>query len=221
MQQIPLNATLREGLGKGAARKLRAEGLVPAVIYSAGHEAQTLSVAAADLEKVLRQVTGDLAFLALTVGQDAPRMALLKELSHDNMGRRFMHVDFYEVRPDQKMTLEVPLEYTGEAKGVNFGGVLNVANHSVTLRGLLQDLPGSLTVDVSKLELGEAIHVTDLALPAGVEAVFEEAYLLVACAAPAKAEAAAPAEGEAEEAAGAAKPAAKAAPAKDKGKKGK
>jgi large subunit ribosomal protein L25 len=145
-------------------------------------------------------------------------MALLKELAHDNMGRRIMHVDFYEVRPDQKMTVDVPLEFTGEAKGINLGGVLNVAVHTVTLRGLLQDLPGSLTVDVSHLEQGMAIHVTDLPLPAGVKALSEENYLIVACVAPAKAEAAAPVEGEevAE-----AKPAAGKAPAKDKGKKGK
>jgi large subunit ribosomal protein L25 len=217
MQQIPLNATRREGLGKGVSRQLRAAGQVPAVIYSAGQPAQTLAVAAADLEKVLRQVTGDLAFLALTVDQDAPRMALLKELTHDNLGRRVMHVDFYEVRPDQKMTLEVPLEFTGEAKGINVGGVLNVAVHTVTLRGLLQDLPGSLSVDVGGLDLGMAIHVADLPLPAGVEAIFEDNSLIVACAAPAKAEAAAPAEGEE---AAEAKPAGKGG-AKDKAKKGK
>jgi large subunit ribosomal protein L25 len=218
MQQIPLNATRREGLGKGVSRQLRAVGQVPAVIYSAGQPALSLAVAATDLEKVLRQVSGDLAFLALTVDQDAPRMALLKELSHDNMGRRMMHVDFYEVRPDQKMTVEVPLEFTGEAKGINLGGVLNVAVHNVSLRGLLQDLPGSLTVDVTGLELGMSIHVADLPLPAGVEALLEDSSLIVACAAPAKAEVAAPVEGEeiAE-----AKPAAGKAPAKDKGKKGK
>jgi large subunit ribosomal protein L25 len=109
------------------------------------------------------------------------------------------------------------LEFTGEAKGV-MGGVLNVAAHTVTLRGLLQDLPGSLRVDLSGLDLGMAIHVEDLSLPAGVEAVFEENHhLIAACVALVGAKTAAPVEGveEAE-----ATPAGKAA-AKSKGKKGK
>jgi large subunit ribosomal protein L25 len=200
MEQIPLSAAIRVGSGKSVTRKLRAVGQIPAVIYSAGHPAEILTVAAGDLEKVFRQVTGDTAFLSLTIGESEPRMAVLRELQSDYLGRKFLHVDFYEVKADQKITLEVPLEFTGTAKGVNLGGVLTTALHSVKLRGLMADLPNDITVDVSGLGLGDGIHLAELALPAGVEAIYDENDVVVHCVEPSesKAEAEAGAEAEAE-----------------------
>ncbi len=184
MEQIPLTASARDGKGKGAARKLRDQGRVPAVIYSAGHQAEGLSVAVKDLEKVLRQVTGDTAFLSLSIDDGQPRMAVLRELQSDYMGRKVLHVDFQEVKADQQLTLEIPLEFVGEPKGLNLGGVLTAAAHSIRVTGLVKDIPDSLSVDVSGLGLGEGIHLADLKLPAGVTAVFEENDLVVQCAEP-------------------------------------
>ncbi|MFH1035710.1 MAG: 50S ribosomal protein L25 [Pseudomonadota bacterium] len=195
MEQIPLSAVIREGSGKSVTRKLRAVGQLPAIIYSAGHPAEMLTVAMLDLEKVLRQVTGDTAFLSLKIGDAAPRMAVLRELQSDYMGRKFLHADFYEVKADQEITLDVPLEFTGTAKGAGLGGVLTTAIHSVKLRGRMADLPDSITVDVSELGLGEGIHLAELTMPAGVQAVFEENDLVVHCVEPIEPEA----EGEAGE----------------------
>ncbi len=202
MEQIPLSAAIRTGSGKSVTRKLRAAGQIPAVIYSAGHPAEILTVAQNDLEKVLRQVSGDTAFLSLQIDQAEPRMAVLRELQADYMGRKTLHVDFYEVKADQKITLEVPLEFTGVAKGVNLGGVLTAALHSVHLRARMADMPESISVDVSALGLGDGIHLAELALPAGVEAVYDENDVVVHCVEPSEgkagAEAGQGAEAEAE-----------------------
>ncbi|MFZ5585137.1 MAG: 50S ribosomal protein L25 [Thermodesulfobacteriota bacterium] len=201
MEQIPLSAIPREGVGKGVNRKLRAAGQIPAVLYGAGQAAQSLSLAAADLDKVLKQVSGESAFLALNLGQGAPRMAVLKNLQRDYLGKKVLHADFLEVKADQKLVLEVPIEYVGEAKGVTLGGgVLNIAHHSVRLEGLVSALPELVRVDVSGLELGGAIYLADLALPAGVTAVFDENDAVVTCAEPSSGPAAAPSEEAAGEA---------------------
>ena len=192
MEQLALSAAPRTGSGKSVTRKLRVAGQIPAVIYSAGHAAENLTVAQADLEKVLRQVTGDTAFLSLQVAGGAPRMAMMRELQTDYLGRKFLHVDFYEVKADQKITLEVPLEFTGVPQGASLGGVLTAAMHSVKLRGRMADLPGDITLDVSGLGLGEGIHLAELPLPAGVEAVYDKNDVVVHCVEPSegKAEAA-------------------------------
>jgi len=184
MEQIPLAAVHRAGSGKSVTRKLRAVGQIPAVIYSAGHPAENLTVAMTDLEKVLRRVTGDTAFLSLKIDDGDPRMAVMRELQNDYMGRKVLHVDFYEVKADQKITLDVPLEFTGTAKGVNLGGVLTAAMHSVRLRGRMADLPDSIGVDVSDLGLGDGIQLSELPLPAGVEAVFDSNDVVVHCVEP-------------------------------------
>ncbi|MFH1057569.1 MAG: 50S ribosomal protein L25 [Pseudomonadota bacterium] len=198
MEQIPLSATLRESTGKGVNRKLRATGQIPAVLYGAGKEAQSLTLAATDLEKVLKQVSGESAFLALSLGQGAPRMAVLKTMQRDYLGKKVLHVDFLEVKADQKLVLEVPIEYVGEAKGVNLGGVLNIAHHALRLEGLVSALPGVVQVDVSGLEVGDAIYLADLVLPEGVTAVYEENDAVVTCAEPAGPAAAEAAGGETE-----------------------
>lgn len=184
MEQIPLSATPREGTGKGVNRKLRAAGQVPAVLYGAGQAAQSLTLAATDLEKVLKQVSGESAFLALSLGQGAPRMAVLKTMQRDYLGKKIVHVDLLEVKADQKLILEVPIEYLGEAKGVVLGGVLNVAHHSVRLEGLVSALPEVVRVDISGLGLNGAIHLADLVLPEGVTAVYDDNDAVVTCAEP-------------------------------------
>lgn len=192
MEQIPLSAIPREGVGKGVNRKLRAAGQIPAVLYGAGQAAQSLTLAAADLEKVMKQVSGESAFLSLSLGQGAPRMAVLKSMQRDYLGKKVLHVDFLEVKADQKLVMEVPIEYLGEAKGVTLGGVLNVAHHAVRLEGLVSALPEVVRVDISGLEVGGAIHLADLALPAGVKAVYEDNDAVVTCAEPGSGPAATP-----------------------------
>ena len=191
MEQIPLTVERREGTGKGAARKLRTKGQVPAVIYGAGEPPLSLTVALADLEKVLRQVSGTTAFLSVDIPGESPRTAVLQKLQKDHLGRRIMHVDLYQVRADQELVLEVSLQFTGEAKGVSEeGGILSVTEHTIQLRGLVTDIPDSVSVDVSALMIGDSIYAKDLSLPAGVKVASDDHMLVVACTPPSQAEAA-------------------------------
>jgi large subunit ribosomal protein L25 len=179
MRQIPLAVSRRDAAqtGKGAARKLRARGVVPAVLYGFSDQAESVAVAVGDLQKVLNQVTGEVAFLALDVeGEPKPRMAMLQELQFDAIGTKFMHVDFLEIKPNQRLTVDVPLELVGEPVGVEEGGILNQAAYNITVHGLVSDIPDSIEVDVSGLDVNDSISASDLVLPAGVEPAWEEDY---------------------------------------------
>lgn len=186
MQQIPLAVARREQTGKGAARRLRAEGMIPAVIYGTQEKAESLAVAVADLQKVLSQVAGSVAFLELKVeGDSAPRMAMLQELQMDQIGRKFRHVDFLEIRPDKKLSLEVYLDLTGEPVGLAEGGMLNQASYTIMVNGLVADIPDSISVDVSRLDVGDSMMASEVTLPGGVEAAWEEDFAVASCIRPA------------------------------------
>lgn len=171
MQQIPLSAAIRQETGKGAVRKLRVRGQIPAVLYGGEASARPLSVALGDLQKVLRQVSGPTAFLALDLGEGQPRTALVKDLQLDHLGSKVLHVDFQEVRADQRLVVDVTVEFQGQPKGSEEGGILEISNHTVSVEGTPADIPDLLEVEVSELGLHEAVRVADLTLPPGVKVV--------------------------------------------------
>jgi|Deesub1362A_J573_1020465.scaffolds.fasta_scaffold03701_6 large subunit ribosomal protein L25 len=200
MRQLALAVSRREGTGKSAARKLRQRGFVPAVIYGTRPQAEHLAVAVNDLQKVLAQVSGSVAFLSLQVeGEDAPRMAMLQEVQLDQIGRRYLHVDFLEIHPEKELTVEVPLELVGEAAGVKAGGMLNQLAYTLIVRGLVADIPDTIAVDVSGLEVGDTLTASQVPLPEKVAAAWEEDFPVATCLKPMAAEVA---EEEGEEAEG-------------------
>lgn len=180
MEQIPLAVTTRTETKKGAARRLRAEGMVPAVIYGAGKGNTLLSVAVSDLIKVFKQAGGTTAFLALNVeGEGTPRLALMHEVQADTLGRKPVHVDFLEIRPDQEQVIEVPLEFVGTPAGAEEGGVMTVAAYTLAVRGLLAAIPDSIEVDVSGLNINDSIFAEDISVPGDVRAVIDENHVVV------------------------------------------
>lgn len=182
MQQIPLAVSRREETGKGAARRLREKGMIPAVIYGTQEKAESLAVAVADMKKVLSQVAGSVAFLELKVeGDSTPRMAMLQELQMDQVGRKFRHVDFLEIRPDKKLSLEVYLDMVGEPAGLSEGGILNQAAYTIMVNGLVADIPDSISVDVSRLNVGDSMMAGEVSLPSGVEPAWEEDFAVASC----------------------------------------
>lgn len=199
MQQIALSASRREATGKGAARQMRAGGSVPAIIYSSGKEAEKLSVPVKSLEKVIRDAAGANAFLALSVDDGEPRIALMKDVQTDHLGRKLIHVDFYEVTADQTLTLDIPLNYVGEAPGINQGGIVSVIHHTVTLAGTMKTLPEQLDIDISGLELDQSLNLEQLEIPEGVELITPMDTVLVTCALPKLVEEEEPEEEEGEE----------------------
>ena len=158
MEQIPLTATRRESTGKGPAKQMRVQGKVPAVFYAGGQEAAKLTIEQAEIERLLRGTSGGNAFLSLTIEGEAPRMAVIKDLQFDYLGKSILHADFYEVRADQELTLEVSIELTGEPKGMTSGALLSQAAYTASVTGLVADIPDSITLDISAMEIGDALY---------------------------------------------------------------
>lgn len=181
MKQIPLAASSRETTGKGPARQMRQQGVIPAVVYGAGKEPVKLAVETREMEKMMRQVTGDSAFLALTINGDDVRSALLYDLQHDYLGKKFVHADFYEIKEGQEITVDVPVELIGRAKGLDDGGQVNQGLYAISLRGRIKDVPDFIEVDVSGLDIGDNIQTEDLELPEDIQLVLEESVMVVSC----------------------------------------
>ena len=164
-QKHVLNVVTRTGLGKGAVKRLRAEGNVPAVIYGHGAPAKALYFAAADWE-VLQKF--ELNLLSLKEG-DNEMLALIKEVQNDFIRGKVKHVDFLEVRRDEKIRASVVVHPGHEAPaGAAQGGLLEQDIHELEVECLPDALPESLDINVSALELGAALHVSEIPVPEGV-----------------------------------------------------
>jgi large subunit ribosomal protein L25 len=187
MKSVPLKAYTRAGTRRAAAATLRRAGRIPAVIYGRQHQPQNLEVVARELSDLMHAAASENLLFDLAVEGDAraKRLALLQEVQHHPVGGHVLHVDFHEVAEDEKVTIMVPVETTGEAAGVKTGGgVLEHVMFRLRVRALPKDLPEVLTLDVTSLEVGKAIHIGDIQPPAGVEILGERAQSVVACAIP-------------------------------------
>jgi large subunit ribosomal protein L25 len=168
-----LEVELREGTGKGVARKLRAAGRIPGVLYGRGEPPQSVVLDPRALERVI--ATSDagmntLIDLNIAGSRDrAERVVLVKELQRDPVRGAPLHVDFYQVDLTATIEVKVPIVLRGRPKGVELsGGILDQALRELDVECLPRAIPESITLDVSELEIGSSIHVRDLALPEGV-----------------------------------------------------
>jgi large subunit ribosomal protein L25 len=168
MDRQALQVSPRETGGKGAARKLRAAGQVPAVLYGSGIEPVALAVESRLLDDVLH--SGANAILDLTGPKDLKgKLALVKAVQRDPVSRRVLHCDLYAVDIRKKVTVSIALHYEGKPSGVEMGGVLEPILRDLEVECLPLEIPDSFSVDVSGLEIGDSVHVRDIAVPASVE----------------------------------------------------
>ncbi len=237
-----LQAKVRREQGKGSARRLRATGLVPAVVYRRGEQPLAISV---DPRALRGAVAGEHRFNTLLTlqidGGDKPetRQVLLKDHQYDPVQHmKLLHADFLEVRTDEKTRVEIPVLLTGRAQGVTDGGILQQNRRFLQVLALPNQIPLKIEVDVTHLKIGQSIHVADLKMPAGAELKYQTNFTIAvvsapekeevvvaavaavaegAAAAPAAGGAAAPGAAGAAPAAGAAAPAGGKAPAKAEG----
>src|SRR6476646_4686558 len=170
-KQVKLSATRRTGTGRSAVRKIKAQGAVPAVIYGGKREPETLQVSKRDISLMLSHASGENILVELEIdGDKTGRLALVQEVQHSPVGGDILHVDFHAVSIDQMIEADVPLEPTGTPEGVKtFGGLLEQSLRSLEIECLPKDLPDLITVDVSHLNIGDAIHVKEIQLPEGVK----------------------------------------------------
>src|SRR5712692_2923410 len=169
-KQVKLKAEQRTATGRSAARKLKARGAVPAIIYGAKDKPQPLQLSARDIHAMLSHASGENILVELEIdGEKSNRLALVKEIQHSPVGSEILHVDFHAVSMDETIQADVPLEALGIANGVkNFGGLLEQSLRSLAIECLPRDLPDRITVDVSELNIGDSIHARQIQLPPGV-----------------------------------------------------
>lgn len=158
MDEFVLAAEPREKLGSRASGGLRARGRLPANIY--GHNEANVHFSL-DTKQFTRFLNQGHRILELRIGNRSEH-AVVKEVQYDPLGSEIVHVDFTRISRDEKIEVEVVVELIGTPRGVNSGGVLNFERKEVLVRGLPQDIPESLSLDVQALDMGEAIRIRDL-----------------------------------------------------------
>jgi large subunit ribosomal protein L25 len=172
METIELKATTREQSGKGPSRRYRMEGLIPAVVYGKEDSAIPLTVEASDLQKIIRSKK-EKHFIKLLIdgNRHTEKISMLKELQYEPVSRRLYHVDFYEIIMDQKLTVDIPLNFTGTPAGVVKGGELQHLKRELKISCMPSDLPAVIEVDISGLEIGDSLKVRDISIPKGIAVV--------------------------------------------------
>jgi large subunit ribosomal protein L25 len=178
MADITLTAEVRTAGGKGDSGRVRREGKVPAVVYGLSDPSVAVTVPSRDLSHILSSESGANTLIALNI-DGSSQLALARQIQRHPVKGTVMHVDFVRVRADQTVQGEVPVRLVGDAEGVGRGGVLEQLLHSVSVEALPRDVPNSLEIDISALEIGSAVHVSDLPVTSGV-VILNEADAVVA-----------------------------------------
>lgn len=178
METHSLSASTRAAEGKGAARKVRKAGKVPGVLYRAGGEAASLSFDLPELAAIFRKTADPNTVVTVHV-DGAPHSCLVREIQRDPVTREVLHVDFYEVSPDQKVTATVVVNPVGRALGTRAGGTLRVITRQLTVRCPAGQIPAKLDVDVSNLDIGQFLRASDVPAPEGVQVTFARDFNVV------------------------------------------
>jgi large subunit ribosomal protein L25 len=166
MPEYKLAAENRSDAGKGAARRLRASGRVPAVLYGHGTKPQHLSVDARQFGQALRTDAGVNVLISLEVGRDQ-HLALAKEIQRHPVKGNLIHVDFIQVRRGEKVHVQVPVHLVGEAPGAREGGIVDQDLYQVNVEAEVTAVPEAVEADVSGLDIGDVLRVADLKAPGG------------------------------------------------------
>lgn len=160
-----LNARVRETAGKGAARKLRASGEIPAVAYGHGEETRSLTVNEHELELLLATINPENTIIDLKVDGGTAAQALIREIQSHPSRPQILHVDFFQVRAGEKLTVEVPIHLSGTPIGVREeGGVLQEVLRELSVECLPSNIPSSIELNVDELGMHDSIHVSDVKL---------------------------------------------------------
>jgi large subunit ribosomal protein L25 len=186
MKSVGLTAFPRTLGRRSGAKKLRTSGRIPAVIYGSQNKPESIELDAKSFKDVVNKAHSEIMLFDLKVDGDGKnRLALLKEVQQHVLSGAVLHVDLHEVAENEKVTVAIPVEPVGEAIGVKTNaGTLEHVLFKLKARGLAKDLPEVLTVDVSKLDIGQSIHIGDITPPPGVELLGDKKISVFSVAAP-------------------------------------
>jgi len=179
MELIELSVAKRESTGKGAARRLRAEKAIPGIVYGAKNEPVKVSIDVIAFDKVIRDNGTTGLFFDLNIEGEASRSVMLKEIQMDPFGLRYLHIDFHEIDMDKTVSIVVPVETEGASAGVKEGGMLQIIRRDLEVICKPKDTPESVKLDISELEIGDAIHVADIDLGSDIEIPFDTNFTVV------------------------------------------
>ncbi len=175
--QVSLKATRRAAIGRNAVKKVKAAKAVPAILYGGGNEPEPLQVERRAIDTLLSHAVGENILVNLEIedgGKASARLALINEVQHHPVSHTVLHVDFKAVSMNETLVAEIPIEPVGEATGVkNYGGLLEQSLRLIEVECLPKDLPEIIRVDVTDLNLGNALHVRDLPVLTGVKYLAE------------------------------------------------
>jgi len=173
MSTASLSASVRTETGKGAARKIRQAGNIPAVIYGHGREAQSLMINARETDKLLKSIAISSTVIELSIDGKSAR-TLIREVQRHPFKRTITHIDFQELVAGETVSVHCPIVYVGVPEGVRLeGGLLDQIMHQLHIEVDPSAIPNHIDVDVSALKVGKSLHVSDLTLPAGIKVLDE------------------------------------------------
>lgn len=188
MANLKLSAETRSDIGKSAGRKLRRAGKVPAVLYGKGQESVSLTLDTLDVTHLLATHGATTSILELEIkdgGRNSKKNILIKEVQKHPFREEVVHMDLFEVTMDQDVSVMVPMELTGEAEGVKMGGILEMKRRELEIVSLPDRIPDSIVVDISALQIGDVVHVSDITPPDGVQIPYETNFTILSVVAPA------------------------------------
>ncbi len=181
MEKHQLKATIRKMTGNGPARVLRREGSMPAVVYGRGKEPILLAVIKKDIEQLVKDYNINQVLLDLVIenGKSISKSVMIKELQTDPVTRNLLHVDFYEIDMQRKISVNVPVVTQGLCKGVELGGVLQFVRRELEVLCMPTDIPEEIEIDVTDLDIGDSVHVEEISLKGDVEILFDTNFTIL------------------------------------------
>ncbi len=174
METVTLKAEVRNATKKGPSRRLRARGFVPAILYGSRQEPVMIAVGSEELLEIMKKERKEGVFVRLAIQGDGgamERLSVLKDVQVNTVKKRLDHADFYEIRMDRELTLEVPIILKGRAKGQELGGDVQHMRRELRVAGLPGKLPEAIELDISDLSVGDSLRVKELSVPEGVRLV--------------------------------------------------
>jgi large subunit ribosomal protein L25 len=184
MERVSITAEKREDHGKGVARSLRRAGMVPAVVYREG-KAELIKLSKKDLTRLINSVAGEQVMVDLQFADGEKKLALLKDYQKDPIRGELLHSDFFEVSLTEEVRITIHVATVGEPIGVKRdAGILQHTLRDIEIECLPDRIPGKIEVDISKLEIGQSVHVSDLKFEEGIKVLTDPGDVIVTVIAP-------------------------------------
>jgi large subunit ribosomal protein L25 len=184
MAKNQIHFSVREGTGKSVTRKLRASGKIPGVVYGRGEETYPVTLDTEEFNELISNLRGKLMITELVPQKGEPFRVVIKSIQRHPLTEEFLNIDFQKIHPGELLHVSIPIIAHGTPIGLKTGGLLDNIRYEVDVRGPVSKLPSHIDIDVTPLELGDAIRIDDLDIPEGVEVLDPPQAVVVTVATP-------------------------------------